>query len=339
MDEPNQIIKGAIVGSPETLPTTAPGSRKSPSDLSEPGSGPDAAIVIVGVVVAPDTAVYRARYDEMMKVRRQHGLPNNSALTADGFLALPGVETLGPVPRQLLYACYKRFAPNAELGRFSEQPAAGIRILRDAGYIFGVGRSLDPAELRPADRRSGGQALVVCEGQNYRYIIRHDPSEVLGGQCTVHGSGTKLFKQGAFCAHTGTTSVLEIDHRQPVGAHRRLGTTPPTELTKEMVENGEAGRHYQILSRNANQRKREVCGQCLAGKEIVLPPPLRRFKDHYRREFSDSRVPLPTVENPAVACRGCFYFDHSTPLFPLPEATLRVVASQLAPPVGLPAET
>jgi len=63
---------------------------------------------------------------------------------------------------------------------------------------------------------------------------------------------------------------------------------------------------YQVVSKLTNNKKREACNRCLAGKTIPLPDDIMPFKSAYKQRFDEDDL----------GCFGCFWFDLLRPKCP-----------------------
>lgn len=243
-----------------------------------------------------------ARLRQMRDALADHEQTWNDALIDPDILLCPQ-ESIPTAPKELamLASCWRRNVKIGDLARISHHPPAICRNLRNR---FGV----------------------VFAGNGNDFVERHD---VLGSTRRIQGfaggstaeesslirlsaKDRQAFLRGKQDPLTGSTSTLQIDHRVPASAARKVGRAPDT-LSKADLEDGTAEELFQALNRTTNARKREVCEKCLAGGKIEIPPVAAADKpdDHWRQTFDDARAANLPPEAPP--CLGCFWHrpEHS----------------------------
>lgn len=245
----------------------------------------------------------------LREIREEYDLPRNPSVfheellneVAEDHFPSSGTKELG-----ILYLLYRREGSSRELGRVGDQPAAQVRDLRQKGF-----RCFHP-DAEDGIVPKGGTTTYKPQDatENHRKIIKYEaPAAKVGSR--VSPRVRRQFLKGKRDPLNGTTSRLEVDHRMPVSACRKAGVEPK-ELTEQMIEAGTAEEHFQVLSRQNNQIKRQVCQACLRGEEIRIPSAFEKYKDHYKRYWTNQGED---------SCKGCFWYNPHEPEVPLPEST------------------
>jgi len=132
--------------------------------------------------------------------------------------------------------------------------------------------------------------------------------EIIGlTKCTVGCKRTveKVYDQyrvGKRCPFTTEGERLELDHRQPFSACKKLGVEP-AELTEGLIKSGEADKHFQFIAVSFNALKRERCKKCQSGGQIILPDSVP--KKAFKKSWADG-----------IDCTGCYYFNSRQPKYP-----------------------
>jgi hypothetical protein len=226
---------------------------------------------------------------------------NDSLLDPDILLHPDDLMPTAPTSLAVLASCWRRNVPLGDLARIGSQPAAQCRDLRNKHHVVFAGNGRDYVEQHPSlgtTRRIQGFASGRILEE--RDLIRLSPKD------------RQAFLKGKRDPLTGSASTLEIDHRTPAAAARKVGRAPDT-LSKTDLEDGSAEELFQALNKTTNARKREVCAKCLDGGEIEIPPVAAAGKPdgHWRRRFEDPRATDLPPEAPP--CLGCFWHrqEHS----------------------------
>lgn len=191
----------------------------------------------------------------------------------------------------LLLLNWKRDASLIEQARVSAQAGKPRQILRDEyGFIFR--NSKNPRQTF----RKNGLEYTRIESQDLSKLTK--PTVTSTRLISLFLKDKKDFL-------TGESSHLQVDHRIPVSACKVAGIKPK-ELTQELIDSGEADKHFMAITNRTNCRKREVCTKCLRGEQIELPECIdsSKYKTHFKQAPLDATNP----------CLGCFYHDHTTTL-------------------------
>jgi hypothetical protein len=246
---------------------------------------------------------------------------NDALLDPDILLHPDALMPTAPTTLAVLASCWRRNVPLADLARIGSQPAAQCRDLRDKHHVVFAGSGRDYVERHPTLGRTRRiQGFASGRILEERDLIRLSPKD------------RQAFLKGKRDPLTGSTSNLEIDHRTPAAAARKVGRAPDT-LSKADLEDGSAEELFQALNKTTNARKREVCTKCLDGGEIEIPPVAAAGKPegHWRRTFADPRAAHLPPEAPP--CLGCFWHR---PELSFEEACRRWTALNQPPQDGSP---
>ena len=218
----------------------------------------------------------------------EYGIENKEVLSQE-FL-----ETSIPTaPKRLAVLCeiWKKPCNIDKLSKMSNQSAAHIRDLKDAGYKL---------KMNKTQRVFTGQ-----DGNKYREVIGWEKPKTTTPSTYVKISDKDkcAFLKGKRDPYTGIKNDLEFDHRTPTTVSMDMFGEVPAILTSEMLNNGEADKLFQLLTRSMNAKKREVCKKCINGGIIAdTLPVLPKKLNNYKKKF-DALCHL------TKSCAGCYWYD------------------------------
>lgn len=178
---------------------------------------------------------------------------------------------------------WKRLCSTKLLTAFSTQSAKPCQTLRDKGVVF-----------VESQRSNGPEFLVRKGGEMYRMATAFRPVSYKTDLVKASKQMVAEYRQNKRCPYTGISDRLELDHRTPVSACKKLGIKP-ARLTDLAIRNGTADQDFQWISTNMNAQKREACAKCQAGQRIPLPSIVQHSR--FKKKWSGK------------GCRGCFYYD------------------------------
>lgn len=199
----------------------------------------------------------------------------------------------------IIIACYKRTEPTEKLKEISSQHAATVRTLNRKGFIFKTTQMKNSGQVRYLFKENG----KVC-----RRIAGFElpPIDMSARYIQCSKKNEQKFKKGWRDIMSGKRSGLELDHRTPVEACKKLGIQPKI-LTDQLIEDKRAKKYFQYLTRDTNTRKREACRKCLDGEKIILPDCI--VQAAYKQRFDEA-----CEKN--KSCVGCFWHDYECPQYP-----------------------
>ena len=179
--------------------------------------------------------------------------------------------------------------PIRELNRVSNQSAKSCEDLRKRGFIF-----------KEREGSSGYYSYWLNSVECRKIIGVCEVKDPLS--CYVKCSKDKLksFLLNKRDPFIGSRNGLQLDHRTPVKACEKLGIQPAV-LTDKMILNGSAEKEFQLLTKNNNRKKAEVCKKCLVGEDIFLPHAVVH-KDAYKNRWDSF-----CEEN--KSCVGCWWHN------------------------------
>jgi len=206
---------------------------------------------------------------------------------------------------KLLALCWKNAVPSLDVGARigSSQPAAVVRDLKDMGFVF----------KKDHPHSTKQEFTPLGTSKPHREIVGYVRSLALRSGHDLSSSQKRTFLAGKEDFLNRKKSNLEADHRVPIEAHRKAGTTPPKPGSLSAAD---IPIHFQPLSRETNHLKREACAACLRGDDIPLPKVVPAGA--YKRNWGDVLSPVPK-RGPAGTlpnCYGCFWYDYTKPLRP-----------------------
>jgi len=222
--------------------------------------------------------------------------PNNVLLHNEQVIKVhPVFPRMNTVALKILIACFMQDAPTEEIRRYSDQPAATVRDLKDKYFMIFKKRG-----RQATFRDDSGKICRRIEGCNTKLAL-----ERMHAAKGIDSAVMRAFRQVCHDPLTGNKRDIEIDHRKPRKAYEADGEVPP-EPDSDKVDDGTFFEYFRPLSKFLNDKKRGVCGTCLEGKEIYLPD----FVDHnaYKHERGIYDV-KPT-------CVGCWWHNPALPLHP-----------------------
>lgn len=221
----------------------------------------------------------------------------NPALFDKEFLNLPKAILPGPlafVEFRVLAATYKRNAHVDELKHLSGQVAKVLQNLRDKGFI-------------PDQHKDNSNFYM---DKNHRMFTGWISTEYDNRKLLPDSKARKILLEGKRDPFTHSRQRLEIDHRTPLKACKRLDILP-ARLTSTMVRSetfsytDDCDPYFQVITRARNAEKREACDKCLAGKTIPIPEVasvLEKFKGNFKRKWD-------IVNTTTQSCIGCFHYN------------------------------
>lgn len=221
----------------------------------------------------------------------------NPALFEDDFLSIPTWIFPGKkaeVSFRILFATWKRDAHVDELKVFSGQKAKPLQKFRELGFVA------DQAE---------GKSNYYRHKDFRKFVGWEYPTLENISHIKISPERRKLLLKNERDYFTLSRVSLEIDHRTPVSACKKLGIEPSV-LTDVILESEDfnVNKDFQFITRSRNACKREVCAKCIAGKDIMLPDvalDLERYKGQYKRRWD-------YLNEETKSCVGCFYYDCET---------------------------
>lgn len=216
-------------------------------------------------------------------VRRNLNMFSNDLLNKESFPKSTQQE-LG-----LLIACYKRFISLKELGLISNQSAKPLLTLkRELGFKFA---------------NSGTTHNTIKEnGVIGRKIVSFTEPEqsIYSAYIKLSEKEIKQLRKDKEDPLTGSARGLQVDHKTPVEAHKKLMTTPQM-LDRSTVPYFVL--YFQFLSASTNSSKREVCVKCLKGEQIELPAVMVPHRSFFKEFWDNGNIETGT-------CIGCFWHDY-----------------------------
>ena len=212
---------------------------------------------------------------------------DNPELNTPEFFAIPSecIPTAS-VESAILAATWKRKAPVKELSKISAQQAKPLQMLRDRGFISLKNDSSTRYYTNPNFRMFVGWRRPGIE-----------PHQSI----QISAKSRSFLKKYRRDPVTGTRVALEIDHRTPIIACKKLNKAPATLNDNDVINRPEYfDKHFQMIERSRNANKREICKWCVQGEEIFLPEVDRG------RGFKERWDNLNETTN---SCIGCYYYS------------------------------
>jgi len=181
----------------------------------------------------------------------------------------------------------------SELKLIASQTAAQIKALRRLGFTFKRGNPNNNLFLF----RKNGEDYRMCNGVDIGFTINP--------YITATNPSVNNLKKNERCGFTGSSSNLELDHREPAEACAKRGK-PPAICDQDAVDHGHWIDDFQMLSPAANASKREICRACMSNGEIIIPAVIQH-PERYKQNWNDGDP---------NSCEGCVWCDYTKPLHP-----------------------
>jgi len=218
----------------------------------------------------------------------------NHALLDEEFLSIP-ISCLpgdrAEVGFRILCATWKRNAKTEELSRISKQYAKMLQKLRDVGFI-------------PTQKEGSSNFYI---DKNFRQFVGwKDPILENRIYITLNPKVRKRLVNNKRDYLTNSRKNIEIDHRTPVLACKKLGKEPAVLTDSILVKKGfDIYKDFQFITNSFNALKREVCAKCVKGEDIKLSAvalDMEKYKGSYKRRWDN-------LNESTRSCVGCFYFN------------------------------
>ena len=221
---------------------------------------------------------------------------NDALLSESDVISFDHFPT-APMTVGCLIGYWKTPRPNREMP--SGQVAKQAQTLRELGFVFRCEKKQDGAVK--------SNFTFKYNGEECREIVGFDPSiQAPDANWNKLNKDQKKLLRSVFDEDCLGLTCLprdrEIDHRTPEAARKKLGK-PPTHLTLKSLRDGSFIEHFQVISKQVNNMKREACNKCLKGETIPLPLCVEPFGSAYRQSF----------EEDADFCKGCFWHNYLKP--------------------------
>lgn len=235
--------------------------------------------IIIGSYKLDDTDHVRKVISTIIECVRERDLPDNSNVFTMDFLTFDGLPKRKGVTNQMvcLILSYLRECPEPEWIKMKTSQKSGItKSLRDSGYLFQHNNAPEGKRKDYEYKNVDGVRCIKCTAMipKEELELKQKESETVKSHCST--KSRKKFIEGKADPITGIRKHLQIDHRRSIRAHQEL-STQPKKLTDEMVENGTANDHFQVISDSSNYKKREACVGCQRGDDIKPICPVGKY--------------------------------------------------------------
>jgi hypothetical protein len=227
---------------------------------------------------------------EFLRACEKYGINENPKIWNEKLLKFCRYCNPSQMQLAMINLMYHRECKSTELAKLSVQSAKPVEILRNMGFQF--------------------ESVETASGPQY---VKNNMRTITGFHRVKRNKFTKASKDrlAKFREQAGRDPLtmshrnLQIDHRTPVIACKKLGINPVS-LTNALIDSGEAGKYFQVFSVSTNSLKREVCKKCLNGGDIELPAAVHQgiYKKCWDKECEENK-----------SCVGCFYYDYRIPRF------------------------